>query len=44
MSLERCDVCDVASAEEILRIMLDEARAFRKAFRASRDVKEFLAL
>ena len=38
---ERCAVADVADAAEKLRVLLDEARAFRKAFRTALDVASF---
>jgi len=37
---ERCAVADVSRAER-LRVLLDEARAFRKAFRTTEDAGSF---
>ncbi len=40
---ERCPVADVAAAANKLRVLLEEARAFRKAFRTTEDVASFFA-
>jgi single-stranded-DNA-specific exonuclease len=41
---ERCQVADVAAAADRLRLLLDETRAFRKAFRTTEDVGSFFAV
>lgn len=38
---ERCAVVDVVDAADKLRVLLDEARAFRKAFRTALDAASF---
>ena len=38
---ERCAVVDVSDAADKLRVLLDEARAFRKAFRTALDAAGF---
>ena len=40
---ERCAVVDVSEGADKLRILLDEARAFRKAFRTTQDAASFFA-
>lgn len=40
---ERCAVVDVSVAVDKLRVLLDEARAFRKAFRTTEDAANFFA-
>ena len=41
---ERCAVADVSGAVDKLRVLLDEARAFRMAFRTTEDAASFFAV